>query len=245
MSGPPALILAGYGVGNTLQLTIEAQQALRVTTAVYAIAPPDRLVQHLRSQRMRVVDLAPRLAGEAEPAEAYVDIAGFLLNEAVLDPPVALLSPGNPLFLNSLTRFLVQAARERELEVALFPGVSIVDAIISDLGLDVTSRGLQVFDARHLLARAMPLQPSVPLLVLQPGGLIAVARERGLDGGAVVGALGAHLRRYYPENHPVSVILESVGHGTLRHETRPLDGFDAIESQLEEAAALFCDVVRE
>src|SRR5690606_12208448 len=110
MSDRPSLILAGYGVADTLQLTVEAQQALTRATSVYAIAPPPSFVRYLRAQRVGVVDLAPRFEAEGVPLEAYLDIAGFLLREAALDPPVALVVPGNPLFLNSLTRFLVQAA---------------------------------------------------------------------------------------------------------------------------------------
>jgi uncharacterized protein YabN with tetrapyrrole methylase and pyrophosphatase domain len=245
MSDGPALILAGYGTGDALQLTIEAQQAIARATAVYAIAPPERLVRHLGAQRIRVVDLGPRLQSEGLPVEAYLDVAGFLLREASLDPPVALLAPGNPLFLNSLTRFLVQAARERELEVALFPGVSVIDALISDLGLDVTARGLQVFDARHLLARQQAVQPHVPLFVLQTNGLAAAASDRGLDVTEVTRAFAAHLGRFYPPVHPVSLVLETTGRGHFRHDTRPLSEFEALAPELEGSVALFCDVVRD
>jgi hypothetical protein len=74
---------------------------------------------------------------------------------------------------------------------------------------------------------------------------ISVARERGLDDALVLEALRTHLRRYYAGNHPVSVILESVGHGSLRHETRPLDEFETLESHIADTTALFCDVVHE
>src|SRR5690606_20475979 len=141
----------------------------------------------------------------------YLDIAGFILREAALDPPVALLAPGNPLFLNTLTRFLVQVARERSIEIAVYPGVSVLDALISDLGLDVTTRGLQVFDARHLVRGGLAVAPEVPLFVLQPAGLGALAAERQVAPEVVHEELATHLARSYPDNHAVSLILETTG----------------------------------
>lgn len=242
----PALLLVGYGVGESLQITLEAQLALLRANRVYAIAPPAALVRHLGTQRVSVTDLAPRLREEGvEAVDAYLDVAGFVLREAALDPPVALLVPGNPLFQNSITRFLVQAARERDLPVAVFPGVSILDVLISDLGLDVTSRGLQVFDARHIVARAPVLNPAVPLFILQPGALVeGTSPERGETPSAVE-RLEQRLASVYPREHPVSLILRTTGRGEFTHRTRPLAAFSTLTTAFGDAAAIFCDLVRE
>jgi uncharacterized protein YabN with tetrapyrrole methylase and pyrophosphatase domain len=244
MASGPALIMAGYGASDGLQITVEAQQALVRARAIYAVAPPERLVQHLRSQRVGVVDIAERLRESGDAAGAYIDVAGFLLREATLEPPIGFLVPGNPLFLNSLARFLVQAAREREVSISIYPGVSAVDALVSDLGLDVTTRGMQVFDARHLVGMGHAINPAVPLMVLQMDGMAVAANARGLDVAEVHFAFAAHLRSFYPGEHPVTLILSSSGRGDISFETRPLSLFRELTGKFEGSKGLFVDIVR-
>ena len=243
MAGKPALVIAGHGVGNSLQLTVESQRAIAQCNAVYVLSAGDALKSYHKTLRLPLTDLSPRLA-EAPATEAYLDIAGFILREAELDPPVAFLVPGNPLFLNSITRFLVQAARERTIEIDLFPGVSLLDALISDLGLDVTSRGLQVFDARHVLTTGAVVNSRVPLLVLQVGGLQALeaaSTDPAADAGAGLTGL---LLRHYPADHPASLIDGSTGRGSFQHRTVDLEALAVEMRQATIATSLFLDVVR-
>ena len=234
----PHLVLLGYGVADSLQFTIEAQRAIGRATTVYAIAPPPSLAAHLKSLRIKLVDLAERLATGPEGA---LDVADFLLRRAALEPPAVLISPGNPLFLNSVARLLLQAANERSIAVTLVPGVSVLDTVISDLGLDVTTRGLQIFEARHLLGLRHQPNPRVPLLVLEMGALPLGFPQA--EPAAVHHAFHDHLAAHYPAEHAVTLITETTGRGAFARKTVHLRDLPTILHDAPTDSTLFLDIV--
>lgn len=234
----PHLVLLGYGVADTLQFTIEAQRAIGRATTVYAIAPPPSLITHLKSMRIKVVDLADRLAVGHEGA---LDVADFLLRRAALEPPAVLISPGNPLFLNNVARLLLQAANERSIAVTLIPGLSVLDTVISDLGLDVTTRGLQIFEARHLLGLRHQPNPRVPLLVLEVGAL-AVGFPQA-EPATVHAAFHDYLAAFYPADHAATLITETTGRGVFARKTVRLHDLPTILQDAPADSTLFMDVV--
>lgn len=240
----PALVLVGHGVGDSLQLTLEGQRALTASGHVYVMNPPPALAKYLGALRLGITDLGERFDAGPDYASAYLDVADFVLRRAATDPPAVLLVPGNPLFQNSLARFFVQTAKERKLAVEIYPGVSIVDTLISDLGLDVTVRGLQVFDARHLVGLGHTVNPRVPLFVLEVGGMVpGQADGEGVDEERAYAALPTHLARFYTPEHLVTLITKTTGRGQLVHGTVRLSRFNELGPQITLDSALFLDAV--
>ena len=240
----PALMLVGFGVDNGLQLTIEGQRAVSTAEHVYSIGLPEVLRSLFKSSRIPITELDDRFKEGDDYAAAYLDVADHVLKRAAIEPPVALLVPGNPMFQNTLSRFLVQTARQRDVPVQLFPSVSIVDALISDIGLDVTAGGLQVFDARQLVRRAWTINPRIPLVLLALGGLFEGADD-AVSRGDSLAALGAQLRLFYPEGHAVTLVTRATGRGDISHSTVQLKRLAELAPHVTLASALFVDVVRE
>jgi hypothetical protein len=240
----PALILVGFGVDNGLQLTIEGQRAVSAAEHVYSIGLPEVLRSQFRSSRIPVTDLDDRFKEGDDYAAAYLDVADYVLKQAAIEPPVALLVPGNPMFQNTLSRFLVQIARQRRIAVQIFPSVSIVDALISDIGLDVTAGGLQIFDARRLVRRAWTINVRIPLFVLALGGLFEGA-DNASSRAESLGALGAQLGRFYPQGHAVTLVTRSTGRGEIGHSTVQLRRLADLAPHVTLSSALFVDVFRE
>lgn len=166
----PHLILLGYGVSDSLQLTVEAQRVLARYGSAYALGLPPNLAAFLKSQRVTVTDLASRIAPGREYGDAYVDIANFLVGRTAEERPVVFLSPGNPMIFNAIGRYLAMEGKRLELGVQVVPAVSQLDLIIGGIGLDVSTFGLQVFDATRLVARRMPISPLVPAVLMHAGG---------------------------------------------------------------------------
>ena len=237
----PHIILLGYGVTDTLQLTVESQRILARFGAAYAIGLPPNLEAFLKSQRVRVTDLGHKLAPGREFADAYLDIAHTLVTKAATERPVILLAPGNPLMFNAICRYLAMEGRRLGLTVQAAPAVSPLDVIISGLGLDVSTFGLQVFDATRLVARRIALNPAVPALLLSADTFAAttlpgVAEQPGLA------PLAAYLGRCYPAGHPVSVI--TLDSGGMRLRGTAIEGLAAGSEPLPAGSHLFLDIVR-
>ena len=156
--------------------------------------------------------------------------------------PVVLLTPGNPLFLNAVTRFLVQQARARDLPIRIHPGVSQVDTLVSYLGLDVTTFGLQLFDAQRLVSRRQPVNPAVPLLVLQVAGFAASEAPAAVPPSAGEYApLADCLARFYAADQPVTLINTSSNGRGPSHVTVQLSRFSELVPHVRPESSLFID----
>ncbi len=242
----PALILAGYGVGDSLQITVEAQRALGRASRVFAIGLPPNLDRFLRSQRVACVDLASVFAAGRPFAEVYLDIADTVLRQAAEEPPALLLTEGNPLLSNSLNRFLLMKAKERKIVTQVLPAVSPIDSAICQVGLDVGTFGLQVFDARRLYERAMPIQPAVPLLLLQVGGIAASEAAGAIEPHPeAYRPLVEYLSHYYPASHPVVHLANSSDSQATAATAAPLAAFDSLVPRFGPASTLFVDLLRQ
>jgi len=241
----PGLILAGYGVGDSLQITVEAQRALGRASRVFVIGLPPNLDRFLRSQRVTSTDLASVFAAGRPFAEVYLDIADTVLRQAAEEPPALLLTEGNPLLSNSLNRFLLMKAKERKIVTQVLPAVSPIDSAICQVGLDVGTFGLQVFDARRVYERQLPIQPSVPLLLLQVGGIAASESAGSIEPRpGAYRPLAEYLSHYYAASHPVVHLANSSDPRATAATAAPLSAFDSLVPRFGTASTLFVDLVR-
>ena len=245
MGQRPEIVLVGAGVGDGFQLTVETQRALVWAGRAFTVGVSPAVLRYLRSLGVECVDLSSRLAERRPWVEAYAEIAGFILEQAKIDPPVVLLVPGNPLLSNAMSRYILVRARELGLHVQVLAAVSPVDTFVCQAGLDVGTFGLQVFDARRLVARAVPLNPGVPLLLLQLAGLAAL--EAGSDGSgdaAAYGPLVDHLALFYPLDHSATHFSNSSDAAIAPVASAPLGRFAELVPQIGAASTLFIDLVR-
>ncbi len=245
MAQVPNLIVLGHGVGDTLQLTVEAQRTLSRYGKAYALALPPNLTQYLKSLGVECLDLQDRFAPGRAFSEVYLDIVDFILRRTAEERPVIVLTPGNPLFLNVVSRFLIRQAGERKLSVEVYPGVSQVDTLINYLGLDVGTFGLQLFDARRLVERKQRINPGVPLLVLQLAGFAAQQAGPVEQGDPkAYQPLADHLGLSYPPEQSVTLLNTTGGQGRRAHAALPLSRFLELVPHIQFTSSLFVDAMR-
>lgn len=237
----PHIVLAGFGVTDSLQLTVETQRALARYGSAYTLGAGPNLLQFLKSQRVAVIELDGRIALGKPYADSYLDIAHFLVERTAHERPVILLAPGHPLMFNAVSRYLASEGKRLELAVQVLPGVSPLDAIIGGIGLDVSTFGIQVFDCTRLVQRQLPINPAVPAILMNAGsaGLSTPENVQVPD----LRPLVAYLASCYPREHPVAVVnLSGTG---LAVAPAKLANLPALADQLRAGSHLFIDVVRQ
>jgi len=240
------IYLIGTGVGGGLQLTVEAQRVLDRVGRAYALHLPVPLQRHLRSLRIKTIDLSDRFAEPRQLGEAYVEVADFLLERVAAERPIVVLTPGSPLFLNSISRLLVLEGRRSGLQVQTLPGISPLDALISYVGVDIASYGLQVFTANRLASSPPRLEPTVPLAVMELAGVgvQAVGEDAAVEPERYIPVLRA-LAKFYPADHPATLVNVTGGNGRRSHATLPLRKFFEFVPNVRENSHLFIDVIRQ
>jgi len=240
----PDIILMGTGVGGGLQFTVEAQRVLDRVGKAYAMHLPAPLRRHLRSLRVKTVDLSDRFTDLRPLREAYVEVAEFPLDRAAIERPIVVLTPGSPLFLNSISRLLVLAARRSGLQVQTLPGISPLDALISYVGVDIATFGLQVFTGDRLATSPTRLDPTVPLAVMELAGVgVRTSAMDPTDEPKRFGRLLGALARVYPPDHPATLVNVTGGNGRRSHATLPLRRFFEFLPNIRENSQLFIDAI--
>ena len=237
----PNLILIGYGVTDSLQLTVESQRLLARYGMAYSIGLPPNLAAFLKSQRVKVTDLGGCFAQGRDYAEAYLDIAHALIARTASERPVIFLAPGNPMVFNAVGRYLVMEGKRLGLSVQVVAAVSPLDMIISGIGLDVSTFGLQVFDATRLVSRSMPISPAVPAVLMHLGGF-AGNRAPGATTASDLEPLVGYLARIYPGDHPAAVV--KLGASGMRVASFPLGQLNTAAGEVDSGSHLFVDAVR-
>src|SRR5262249_6223647 len=76
---------------------------------------------------------------------------------------------GHPAVCLSPSHDVVRRVRRRGFPAQWMPGISAMDCLIADLGIDPGDDGYQLFDATELLDRRPKLDPRIPLIVFQAG----------------------------------------------------------------------------
>ena len=237
----PHLILVGYGITDSLQLTVEAQRVISRWGVVHALEVPPNLAAFLKSQRIRVRLLTGGFAPGQLLADSYLDIASKLLEETARERPVVFLSPGHPMVFNSVGRYLAAESRRLGLSLAVVPAPSQLGLIIGGIGLDVSTFGLQVFDATRLVSRQVKINPLVPALIMHAGSFQQTSL--GGNGAALdIRPLVRHLEAFYPQDHPVAVVnLTREGMSLAQVAFRHLHD---VAAQLNTGSHLFLDLVQ-
>jgi hypothetical protein len=237
------LYLIGFGVGDSLQITVESQRALTRAGRAYALALPANLERYVRALGVAVVDLNESMRSAQSFEEGYLAAAAVVLRKVEEDPPIALLTPGNPLLSNAVARFILMKARERGLHVQVLAGVSPIDVAVSLTGLDVGTFGLQVFDARRAVLRSQAVNPAVPLLLLQ---VAAVGVERpgagATDRGTAYGGLVSYLAKVYPLQHSATHLGWTKDAGFIARSF-PLESLPEMSAEFRDQSTLFLDRV--
>lgn len=241
----PDIYLIGTGVGGGLQITLEAQRVLDRVGRAYALHLRVPLRRHLRSLRVKTVDLSDRFSEPRPLGEAYVEVADFLLERAATERPIVVLTPGSPLFLNSISRLLVLQGRRSGLEIQILPGISPLDALISYVGVDVATFGLQVFTGNRLASSPTRLDPTVPLAVMELAGVgVQTSTADPTTHAERYSRLLGALARAYPADHPATLVNVAGGNGQRNHATVPLRRFFEFVPNIRENSHLFIDVIR-
>jgi uncharacterized protein YabN with tetrapyrrole methylase and pyrophosphatase domain len=232
VSEPAEIILIGHGSGDALHLTFQAQSVLQRYGFAFAIGVPPVLTQLLTSSGVELDHLDERMLAIAEPRDSLLAAADVVLKQTEVESPVVVLVPGNPMFLNSLSRLLVAEGMARGLTVRRLAGISQFDLVVNELGIDVAARGIQVFDASQIArGRSIPLT-NIPAVLFRASDLLA-------DDGAPLRSFQIALAAIYPDDHPVTLFnADPAGDGTS-FATGTISGMAEFADHLHAGSSLY------
>jgi uncharacterized protein YabN with tetrapyrrole methylase and pyrophosphatase domain len=208
--GNPKLYVIGLGVKIPGHTTIEAAEAMVRCSRIYCIVQePPAVWLPSKASSIPVVNLMSMYIEGALRTDNYQRVAQAIFDGMKEVPVVGYVTYGNPLAYDSVAQKLVGDARRDGVPFQVVPGISSIDTILCDLGIDMAP-GVQVYEASWLAASRTPLIASVAAILLQLGHFgSARAHYRDRRPAEALKDLVEYLCRFYPPSHEVFLVQSS------------------------------------
>lgn len=174
MSG--SLVVVGTGIAAG-QMTSEARNAVASAEQVLHLAGDPLTERELERLNPAATSLAGEFANGSRQA-AYERVVGAVLAPARAGARVCAAFYGHPGVFVLPAGEAIRRAREEGIEAAMLPGISALDCLFADLGVDPAAAGLQLYEAGAFAARHPAVETAAGLVLWQigvPGAAAAVA----------------------------------------------------------------------
>lgn len=219
-NGAVDIYLIGRGIAEgTAHMTVESIEALRSCRVVFDLSDDVRAIRRLHPY---VVDLAREYWTGELCADVYPRLEARVLEEAMTNgPTVGMVVDGHPMVFDDVNWEIVRNGRRRGLRVAPLPGISCIDTLLIDVGVDLGD-GTQIVQANSLVLYAVTLDPSLHSFILQVdkfGTSYFSAETRGNRRGRFT-LLAEYLMRFYPGDHMVTLLVSSGRGAKARRRVR-------------------------
>jgi len=207
------LLIVGTGIQWAGQTTLAARGAIeRADRVFYAVADPlaARWIKSLNAS----AEALPYPRDGRPRRSIYQEMTDLLLAAVRQGQRVCAVFYGHPGVLANTPHQLLQEARREGLSVRMLPGVSALDCLYTDLGVDPGRDGCQVYEATDFLLRSRLVDARVPLILCQVGligeeGVFDPSRTERIRSGLTV--LAEVLGRHYPAD-TACVLYEAATH---------------------------------
>jgi uncharacterized protein YabN with tetrapyrrole methylase and pyrophosphatase domain len=169
MSSNSAVHVFGFGVRVVSQITLESNYLLPQMEKVFHCEHDPKISEYLANIGCTEVNLKHLYEDGRRREEVYQEICDRIIEAAKAGSKCAYFAPGNPVFLNTIVFKLRESTSRHGIPFHVYPGVSSIDTLLTDLFIPVEATGLQCFEATHFVRMKPAIDKRVPLLLFQPG----------------------------------------------------------------------------
>jgi siroheme synthase len=169
-----SLVVVGSGILASAHLTPDARHFIeRADRVLYIVADP-LAEAAIRKLNRKAESLAPFYGIGKPRLRTYKQMVERILQVVRSGKRVCAAFYGNPGLFASPGHVAIQKARDEGFHAEMLPGISTLDCLIADLGVD-PSQGLQSQDATAFLLRGAKCDPHNALVLWQAGGVGDIA----------------------------------------------------------------------
>ena len=210
MAGLADFYLLGIGIRGMKQVSLETIDALRKCRKIYHLTDEHRQLKRINPN---VVNWGPHYWVEQDYDIVYQRLLDCLLEEVSKGPGVGSVIYGHPLFFDDVHMEIREISKRRGLRCVVLPGVSSLDTLSIDLGIDYGD-GLLVVEADDIVENSIALNPDLHTLIFQIGefgmGSPGATRSTGPDRFMKI---EKYLLKFYEPQQRIVIAYSDDGHG--------------------------------
>jgi uncharacterized protein YabN with tetrapyrrole methylase and pyrophosphatase domain len=210
------LSVVGTGYIAAGQVTQQALACLQRSEKVFHLVPDATTAQWLQEINPSAESLADSYGEGKERMDSYNEMVERILAPVRTGLRVCAAFYGHPGVCAFPGHESVRRARGEGFEARMLPGISSVDCLYADLGVDPGTSGCQMYEASAFLYQKRRYDPAIPLILWQIGYIgVTTHRPETLWGPRGLRVLVQVLLQDYPADHEV-VVYEAAELAFLR-----------------------------
>ena len=236
------LIVAGTGVKFLSHLTLEVKSLIATSSCILYLLNEPALKNWVARNSKNAISLDSLYFSNSVRSESYHEISKEIFKYLERYEDVCFLTYGHPVFFCSILTELKKQAEREPIEMQILPGISALDCLFADLGVDPSERGMQSYEATEFLVYDRVYSPTTHLVLWQIAVIGATHvihnepnfnfQKKGLS------LLVTKLLDQYPETHQVCLYVASQ-YPHIPFELTKLKLIDIIEVQIPRLATLY------
>ncbi|PXX39755.1 SAM-dependent methyltransferase [Undibacterium pigrum] len=202
-----SLVCVGTGMRMAGQLTPIAQSYMESFDIVIAAVPNIFTRKWLQGVAREYVCLNDhyedtKVDGKTR-RDTYRRMADTILKEVRAGKKVCAAFYGHPGIFACISHMAIAEAREEGYDAHMEPGISALDCLVADLGIDPGSHGMQSMESTQFMIYKRTLDPTALLVLWQVGIAGDLTLKRFDTESAHLQILVNKLAQYYPLDHEV------------------------------------------
>ncbi|MGK4004044.1 SAM-dependent methyltransferase [Sorangium sp. So ce1036] len=162
-----SLVVVGTGIQWAGQTTLAARRAIEAADRVLFAVADAGTAGWLRSLRPDAVSLRYGSSDGPPRREIYRRMVDDILAEVRRDLRVCAVFYGHPGVFSTPAHEVIRLARGEGHSARMLPGVSFLDCLFADLGIDPGHEGCVTYEATDFLLRRRPFDIHTPLVLSQ------------------------------------------------------------------------------
>jgi len=202
-----SLTAVGIGIRSPAQATFEAASLIQGADKVFILLPDPIAHYWVRTLNKNAESLAYCYAEGKDRAETYREIVARIVTAVRDGGKVCAVSYGHPGIAAFPFHEAVRVLRADGYRAEMFAGISAIDCLVAELGIDPMDGGCLSYEATDFLLHRRPVDPACNLILWQIGVIAEPTYKQQAEawnrGGLL--ALVDRLLEYYADKHEVIV----------------------------------------
>jgi len=166
-----SLTIVGSGIKAVSHLTLEALNYIDNADIVYYTVADPETEMLIKKRNPNSIDLYEWYDDNKFREETYVQMAEMMLQSVRSGKNTVGVFYGNPAVFAAPTHRAINIAKSEGYEAKMLPGISSIDCLFADLGVDPAVSGCQIFEASDLLLHNRQVNLDQQLIILQVGSV--------------------------------------------------------------------------
>ncbi|WP_082470623.1 SAM-dependent methyltransferase [Methylobacterium sp. Leaf86] len=223
------LVFLGTGIRGASQITPEAEYHIRSADKVFYCVGDLVIERKIMNLNSTSEDLYPLYGDEKPRRETYEEMVSVCYGALKVNRKVAVIFYGHPGIFVYASHKAIRMARAEGIKAYMAPGISSLDCLFADIGIDPSRFGCQIFEATDLLVKRRKPGIDTAVIIMQVGCVGDTGfRFKGYERRNMP-ILQEYLSEIYGDNYEV-ILYEAASYPECEPRIRLIPLFNLVES---------------